>query len=190
MGCITSKTYPPLTTVPRCETNKMMGTWFVIAVKPTPFETTCSNAVETYTRMTDSDFDIDIDFQYNQSEAITSSLKSIGQRGWVQGMDKDNSSNWKISPFACIRMPYPIIELDDSNYEWVVVGHESRNYAWIMARKPVIDDALITTLKQRLVEKHGYDLEGMRYVPQIWTKEERTKRMLDSVISDEYLQTN
>lgn len=201
MGSFSSKThFPHLEPVPNCQTNRIMGTWFVIAVKPTVFETTCSNAVETYTRMNiinnnndidkKASYDIDIDFQYNKSEAITSPLKSMHQRGWIQGSDKENSSNWKISPFAFIQMPYPIIELDNTNYEWLVVGHEGRSYAWIMARKPVMDGALMTEIKQRLVEKHGYDLDGMRDVPQIWTRDERAKRKLESVISDEYLRND
>ena len=32
----------------------------------------------------------------------------------------------------------------------------------------------------RLKEKHQYDLEGLRKVPQVWTKEEREKRGLTS----------
>lgn len=187
-----SSTLPPLVTVPALssKTSGIMGTWFVIGVKPTFLETTCSNAVETYTRTNaGSDHDIDIDFQYNKAEAITSPLKSMGQRGWIQGDDKEQSSKWKISPFGCIRMPYPIIELDDSSdkYEWIVVGHEGRQYAWIMARKPIMDDALYNSLTQRLVDKHQYGLDGMRKVPQKWTKEERTKRNLENLIPDDLL---
>lgn len=187
MGCSASKEYPPLVTVENCESNKLMGTWFVIGVKPTPFETTCSNAVETYTRKYDHGYDIDIDFKYNKNEPITSPLKSVPQRGWLQGPDKENTGNWKVSPFACIRMPYPIIEVDNVNYNWIVVGHEGRNYVWIMARTPSMDESLYESLKQRLVDKHGYDLEGLRKVPQKWTADERAKRNLQSVISAEFL---
>lgn len=91
MGLFQS-TLPPLQTVSTCQTHKFMGTWFVIAVKPTLLEKTSSNAVETYTRMPPGSYhDIDIDFQYNQSDAITSKLKSLPQRGWVQGSDKEVS---------------------------------------------------------------------------------------------------
>jgi apolipoprotein D and lipocalin family protein len=165
-----------------------MGTWFVIGVKPTMFETTCSNAVERYTRLTDKKHDIDIDFQFNKNEDPSKSpLKSMPQRGWVQG-NRDDSGLWKVSPFGPIRMPYPIIELDADGYDWVVVGHEGRDYAWIMSRKPVMDDALYNELKTKLAEKHGYDsLEGLRKVPQVWTREEREKRGLVNDIADEFL---
>ena len=41
---------PPSPTTPCHERHDFMGTWFVVGVKPTLLETTCSNAVEIYTR--------------------------------------------------------------------------------------------------------------------------------------------
>ena len=193
MGLLSSKV-PPLQTVPTCQTNSCMGTWFVIAVKPTPFETTCSNAVERYVRVTHSTtsstkktHDIDIDFQYNKKDPISSTLKSLPQRGWVQGNDVENSGEWKVSPFGFIRLSYPIIELDDVNYEYCVVGSQGRSYVWIMARKPVMEDKTYAMLTNRLVQQHGYTLDGLRRVPQVWTRAERLKRGLVDEIPDELL---
>uniref|UniRef100_A0A7S4J9T7 Lipocalin/cytosolic fatty-acid binding domain-containing protein n=1 Tax=Odontella aurita TaxID=265563 RepID=A0A7S4J9T7_9STRA len=188
MGNLSTKTsLPPLQTVPRCETAKFMGTWFVVGVKPTYLETTCSNAVENYTLLEGKKHDVDIDFQYNDAEPITSKLKSLPQRGWVQGEDKSNSSQWKVSPFGPVRMPFPIIELDDDRYDYCVVGYPSRDYCWIMSRKPVMAEDTYDMLTKRLTENHQYDLEGLRRVPQKWTKEERSKRGLDEVIPDDVL---
>uniref|UniRef100_A0A7S1Z6W1 Lipocalin/cytosolic fatty-acid binding domain-containing protein n=1 Tax=Trieres chinensis TaxID=1514140 RepID=A0A7S1Z6W1_TRICV len=190
MGALSSKSssLPPLQTVPHCETAKFMGTWFVHGVKPTPFETTCSNAVERYTLVSgNKKNDVDIDFRYNKADPLTSPLKSLPQKGWIQGEDKSISSNWKVSPFGPIRMPFPIIELDADSYDWVVVGYPSRDYCWIMGRKPVMPAATFEMLKERLVEKHQYDLKGFREVPQKWTKEERAKRGLEKEIPDDML---
>jgi len=49
-----ASTLPALQTVANCDTAKFMGTWFVIAVKPTVFEKTCSNSVEKYSFLKDS----------------------------------------------------------------------------------------------------------------------------------------
>jgi apolipoprotein D and lipocalin family protein len=187
MGGLYSKSYPPFETAPKCVTDRFMGHWFVIGVKPTPFETTCSNAVEIYTRVENKNHDIDIDFQYNKKNPITSPLKHLNQKGWIRGEDKNDSSNWTISPFGPIKLPYPIIELDDENYQYTVIGNPQRSYVWIMARTPVMDDTLYNTLKERLVEKHSYDLQGLRKVPQKWTREERAKRNLENVIPDDLL---
>ena len=84
-------------------------------------------------------------------------------------------------------MGYPIIELDEENYSYCVVGYANRNYCWIMSRTPVMDDETYDMLKGRLVDKHQYSLDGLRKVPQKWTAAERKKRGLEDVIDDKYL---
>lgn len=98
-----------------------------------------------------------------------------------------SSGDWKVSPFGPIRLTYPIIELDEENYEYFVVGYTNRSYVWILSRKPVMDDETYNMLSQRLVDKHQYSLDGLRKVPQVWTKDERKKRGLESVIEDQFL---
>jgi apolipoprotein D and lipocalin family protein len=153
-----------------------MGTWFVIGVKPTMFEKTCSNAVEKYSFVEDAKHDIDIDFKYNKDVPINSEVKSLPQKGWVEG-DKTQSGDWKVSPFAFVKMPYLILEVGDE-YEYCVIGYPSRDYAWIMGRKPVMSEDTYSMLTKKLEEKHQYNLDGLRKVPQRWTKEERSKRGL------------
>jgi len=178
---------PPLEVVANCDTNRFMGTWFVHGVIPTFIETTCSNAVESYSFVGDSKkFDIDIGFDYNQGDPITSALKSANQKGWVQG-EKTNSGFWKISPLPLVKIDYLILEVDDKNYEYTAIGVRNRKYAWIMGRKPSMDDKTFEMLKDRLVTKHKYSLDGFRQVPQVWTDAERTKRKLENEIPDEYL---
>ena len=192
MGNLSTKTtLPPLQTVSSCNTAKFMGTWFVIGVKPTYFETTCSNAVEKYTLVPDgSDHDVDIDFQYNNAEAITSPLKSLPQKGWIEGPNKADSGEWKVSPFWPVKMPYPIIELDEQSYDYVVIGFPSRQYCWIMSRTPTMKEETYSMLTGRLKTRHQYDLDGLRKVPQVWTREEREKRGLtEEEIPDKYLTT-
>ena len=176
MGNSASSNLPALETVANCETAKFMGTWFVIAVKPTMFEKTCSNAVEKYSLLDNAKHDINIDFTYNKDEPITSPIKSLPQKGWVMG-NKNNSGTWKVSPFPLIKMPYLVLEVDD-NYEYCIIGYPSRDYAWIMARKPSMADDTYSMLTKTLVEKHLYSLDGIRKVPQKWTKDERSKRGL------------
>ena len=174
---------PPLEVVKNCETSKFMGNWFVVGVKPTFLETTCSNAVETYIRQdtnndtnNNKDYDVFVNFQYNEKEPITSKLKTVTQKVWIQGENKENSGSWIVSPFWPIKLDYPLIEIDDKSYNWCVVGQNSRSYCWIMSRTPYIDDTLYNNITNKLKEKHLYDLNGFRKVPQYWTKEEREKR--------------
>jgi len=180
---------PPLELAPRVETPKFMGTWFVIGNIPTYFETNASNAVERYTFLKGAKGnDIDIDFQYNEGEPIKGKLKSLPQKGYVQG-DKEVSSEWKVSPFWPIKLTYPIVEIDPDRYEYTVIGYPSREYLWIMGRTPQMDDKTYEMLVQRCKEKHGYDVTKIRKVPQIWTKEERAKRDLVKEIPDKMLES-
>jgi apolipoprotein D and lipocalin family protein len=173
-----SSSLPPLQTVATCATQEFMGTWFVIAVKPTLLEKTCSNAVEKYSFLENSEKnDINIDFTYNANEPLTSPMKSVPQKGWVQGDNKKDSPLWKVSPMWPIKLPFQIIELG-KNYEYCVIGYPNRAYFWIMNRKPVMEESLYNDLITKLVDKHQYSLDGMRKVPQKWTREEAEKRGL------------
>jgi len=194
MGLSASSTaaLPALTTVASCDTVRFMGTWYVIGVKPTALETTCSNAVEKYTLLDEggkSQHDIDIDFTYNPKEDPSESkIRALPQKGWVQGGDRLKSGDWKVSPLWPIKMQYPIIELDEEDYSYAVIGYPSRAYCWILSRQPVMEDKLYEDLTTKLVENHQYDLEGLRRVPQKWTAEERTKRGLtEKELPDSFL---
>jgi apolipoprotein D and lipocalin family protein len=190
MGNLTTK-LPPLDLVPKCDTAKFMGVWFVVGNIPTYLETNASNAVERYSFLGDDsqvNYDISIDFKYNDGDPITSKLKSLPQKGWIQGPDKHVSSIWKVSPFWPIKLDYPIIELDDVDYSYCVIGYPSRQYLWIMSRLPVMKDDTYDMLVKRCVEKHGYDVTHLRKVPQKWTKDEREKRGLTTTeIPDDFL---
>jgi apolipoprotein D and lipocalin family protein len=186
---------PPLVVGPRCDTAKFMGTWFVIAVKPTFLETTCSNAVERYTWLTETDpkaasNDINIDFQFNKDVTPASPLKSLPQKGWIRGPNKKDSAEWKVSPMWPIKMPYLILEVDEQCAEYTVIGFPSREYCWIMARQPTLSEATYTQLTTLLKEKHLYNLDGLRKVPQVWSRAEREKRGLTSREIPDSLLTN
>jgi len=47
-----------------------------------------------------------------------------------------------------------------------------------MSRHPVMKEETFEMLKDKLVTKHQYSLDGFRRVPQVWTAEEREKRGL------------
>jgi apolipoprotein D and lipocalin family protein len=177
-----SAALPALKTVASCDTTRFMGTWFVVGVKPTMLETTSSNEVEKYTLLEQGKGnDVDIDLQYNPTEDpfdAKNKVKSLPQKGWVQGGDRLKSGDWKISPFWPVKMTYPIIELDEKDYSYAVIGYPSRSYCWILSRTPTMKESTYKTIEKKLVEDHQYNLEGFRRVPQKWTKEERANRGL------------
>jgi apolipoprotein D and lipocalin family protein len=206
MGNSASSSLPALQTVSECVTERMMGTWFVIAVKPTMFETKNSNAVERYRWIDDSERksganDFDIDFQFNADAPIHSKLKALPQKGWIDvprekttatttctDRRQTKTGNWLVSPAWPIKMAYLLLEVDLEHYSYCVVGYPSRAYCWIMARTPKMEESLYNSLLDKLRNKHHYDLNGLRMVPQQWTKEEAQKRNLINEIPQSMLE--
>eukprot|EP01068_Selenidium_serpulae_P017170 Selendium_serpulae@DN6356_c0_g2_i7.p1 len=96
-----------------CNTTAFMGVWFVIANKPTLFETHASNAVERYKFAAQGKkHDLDIDFQCNNGDPIVSPMRSIPQNGYLMG-DKSNTTRWQVSPFWPIYLDYLILEVKE-----------------------------------------------------------------------------
>ena len=61
-------------------------------------------------------------------------------------------------------MPYLIIDLD-KDYQWSVIGYPSRKLAWVLSRKPVLDDATYAGILERM-KGQGYDISLLKKVPQ------------------------
>jgi apolipoprotein D and lipocalin family protein len=54
----------------------------------------------------------------------------------------------------------------DENYDYVVVGTPSREYLWILARKPILDEKIKNEILQKLPTL-GFDASKL-----IWTIQE------------------
>jgi apolipoprotein D and lipocalin family protein len=118
-------------TVDFVDTNRFMGTWYVIAGRFTPFEKDVYNAVEKYVWNPKKKV-IEIDFSFNQG-ALYGPLKKIPQTAWIT--NHRTNATWKVSPFWPLRFTYLVIALS-SDYEWTAIGVPDEGYLWIMARSP------------------------------------------------------
>jgi apolipoprotein D and lipocalin family protein len=142
--------------------DQYMGDWYVIACIPTPFETKATNAVESYTWNAKEDR---IDVQYHHNEGRPDGpVRKYPQKAWVS--DKNSNAEWKVQFFWPLKFSYRILDVA-SDYSWSLVGTESKNFVWILARRPHLDDEVLSELKEKLLSL-GYDLNKLRKVPQIW----------------------
>ena len=48
------------------------------------------------------------------------------------------------------------------DYNWLLVGTESRNHAWILAKSPQLDDIVMKNIFNKL-EKNGFDIHKFQY---------------------------
>ena len=152
---------PPLAQVKHVDLPRFMGDWYVIASIPTFIEKQAYNAVESY--RLDADGTIDTTFTF-RAGGFDGKPKRYTPRGFVR--DRQSNAVWDMQFIWPIKADYRIVHLSP-DYTVTVIGRTQRDYVWIMARTPHIDQTLLAQLRQ-LVAAQGYDLTKLRLVPQRW----------------------
>ena len=153
--------HPPIATAARVDLARFMGDWYVIANIPTPLERGAHNAVESYSF--DSDGTIDTTFTFNE-DAFDGPRKRYTPRGFVR--DTQSNAVWGMQFIWPIKADYRIVYVSE-RYDRTIVGREARDYVWIMARTPEIEETEYQALLE-IVERQGYDIRQVRRVPQRW----------------------
>jgi apolipoprotein D and lipocalin family protein len=125
---------PPLETVEYVDLPKFMGDWYVIANIPTFIEKGAHNAVESY-RLAD-DGTIPTTFTFRK-DGFDGPQKEYNPRGFVR--NTETNAEWGMQFLWPIKADYRITYLSD-DYRLTVIGHNARDYVWIMARTPQISE--------------------------------------------------
>ena len=158
-GC-QSKPMEPITTSEYVDLERFMGDWYVIAHIPIFMEKGAYQAVESYSL--NQAGHIDTQFTFNEG-GFDGERKSYNPKRFVVEDDTSNAV-WKMQFLWPFKADYRIVYVDDQ-YQQTIVGREARDYVWVMARTPKLDDAEYDRLIQ-MVADEGYDLSGLRKVPQ------------------------
>jgi len=150
---------PPMDTVDQVDLPRFMGDWYVIANIPTFLEKDAYNPVESY--QLNADGSIATTFRFNAG-----SFEGEEKIYRPQGFVKNTSSNaeWGMQFIWPIKADYRIVYLDD-DYQYTVIGRNSRDYVWIMARTAQIPDQVYAELRAFVVSL-GYDPELLKKAPQ------------------------
>jgi apolipoprotein D and lipocalin family protein len=151
---------PELRTVSHVDLPRYMGDWYVIANIPYFAEKNCYDSVESYALRADGD--IDNWFTCRKGSFAAPMKRKVDTLAKVT--DAASNARWRVRFFKVISVQYLIIDLDP-DYQWVVVGHPSRRYGWIMARTKTLPAGLYTKILQRIGEQ-GYDTSKFAKVPQ------------------------
>ena len=153
-GCAS---HPPMTTVDPIDLPKFMGKWYVIAHIPTFVESESYNALEVYEL--NEDGTVAINFSFN-NKSLEGEFKSYNFKAFI---DEERNSQWLVQPIWPIKADYKIVYLDDA-YEHTVIARQKRDYVWIMARDPEVDEAEYQAMVN-LIESLGYDVSKIRQIP-------------------------
>jgi apolipoprotein D and lipocalin family protein len=152
---------PTIPTAKDVDLPRFMGDWYVIANIPTRFERDAYNAVESY--KLDADGSIATTFTFREG-AFDGPQKVMRPRGFVR--DPTSNAIWGMQFVWPIKAEYLIAHVDPG-YTETIIARSQRDYVWIMARKPVLDEQDYQRLVG-MVADLGYDTAKLQKVPQRW----------------------
>lgn len=158
-GPIRADVTDALPTVQQIDLDRYAGRWYEISRLPMWFERNCvSNITATYTLRSDKRIDV-LNRCHTQNGAI--SARGIAE---VPDPSRPGELRVRFAPdwlawFPLVWGDYWILELD-TDYRWVMIGAPSRNYLWILARTPTLDQETVDRLKRQATAL-GFDIEPM-----------------------------
>jgi apolipoprotein D and lipocalin family protein len=138
----------PLEVVPQVDLVRYMGTWFEIASFPQRFQKGCTDSRADYQVRRDGKVEV-LNSCWRDGKVDTAQGKA-----WVA--DTASNAKLKVSFLWPFRGDYWIIELG-KDYEYAVVSAPSRQYLWILARQPKMEEGVYADIVGRLKER-GFDL--------------------------------
>lgn len=137
LSACASKTYAPLPTVEKVDLNRYLGDWYQVAYIPNRFQAQCISD-------TKANYSLQSTWTGDTIAVRNSCKNQKGELETAMGVAKviENSQNTKlkVSFFRPFYGNYWVLDLAP-NYEWVLVGEPSREYGWILARKPNLEAA-------------------------------------------------
>jgi apolipoprotein D and lipocalin family protein len=142
---------PELKTVESVELPRYMGTWYEIAKFPQWFENGLVGITANYTLLPNGKVQV-VNSGYKKD--FNGKLKVAKGKAW--SVDPKTNAKLKVCFFWPFAGNYWILELG-KDYEYAVVGDRSRDYLWILARTPRMEDAIYNELLERIRAK-GFDL--------------------------------
>lgn len=126
-----------LNTVPYVDIKKYSGLWYEIAHLPIKFQKGCTNTTAEYT-LTDENYLI-----------VKNTCLRNGQEAAVKGkafvVKNSGNAKLRVQFFWPFKADYWILALDD-DYNYAVIGNESRKNMWILSRSPVLDNLILQSL--------------------------------------------
>lgn len=146
------KTTSHLNAVKEVDIEKYQGLWYEIAKYPNRFQRNCLSSTATYSIHEKG---------YLIVENRCKKKSPEGKNGYIKGkafpVKNSNNSKLKVQFFWPFKANYWIIDLDP-NYQWAVVSEPKRNYLWILARYPKMDENTYQTILHKLKE-NGFAIE-------------------------------
>lgn len=152
-----SETKKPLETVSSVDLKRYAGKWYEVARLPNKFEKQCvGNVTAEYVLQKNGKIQV-------TNKCDEANGKKTVAKGEARIRDKQTNAKLEIrfapkflSFIPAVWGDYWIIALDAENYQYALVGDESRNYLWFLSRTAQIDRAKYEELVKIAADK-GFD---------------------------------
>ncbi|HPE55396.1 MAG TPA: lipocalin family protein [Bacteroidales bacterium] len=146
--------------VKQVDLERYMGTWYEIARFPNSFEKNLVGVTATYSLKENGKVDV-----LNQGYKNSLDGKLEKAKGFAKLPDKSQPGWLKVYFFWPFGGDYLILELDQENYQYVLVGSPKKDYLWILSRTPKMEQATYDNLVIKAKER-GYDVSKLQMVEQ------------------------
>jgi lipocalin len=148
-----------LKTVEYVDLKRYLGTWFEIARFTHRFEKGLVGVTANYSLLPNGEVRV---LNTGHEQDLNGKLKTA--KGKAKVVDLKTNAKLRVSFFWPFAGDYWILELG-KDYEYALVGEESRNYLWILSRTPQMDKSVYNELIARAKDK-GFDISRLEKVPQ------------------------
>ncbi len=145
-----------LDTVPYVDTTQLQGTWFEIGHQPRSTQEGCAGTTATYTPVSNGHFAV-------MHQCTLPGGQTLQSTATLYVIDQKTNAKLGIDLGGFIG-DYWIID-QASDYHYVVVGHPSRQYLWILARDKHLGQQDLDTILAH-AKQNGFDTSVLEYTNQ------------------------
>jgi len=154
-----AQTPAPVRTVPFVDLDRYAGDWFEIARFPNWFQRQCVGDVRaSYARRPDGRLDVVNRCRTAEGETEARGVARIADERAFAKLKVRFAPSW-LSWLPVVWGDYWIIGLAP-DYSWAVVGDPGRDYLWILARAPHLDEVSVAAARAA-ARVSGYEVERL-----------------------------
>lgn len=147
-------------TVSNFDLNRYAGTWYEIARFPHRFEKDLVGVTATYNIIDNKRIEV-----INQGYKYTLDGEKKRAIGKARIPDHTRPGHLRVSFFLFFYADYYILELDQTNYQYALIGSSSDKYLWILGRSSQMNNEIYEMLVTKAREL-GYDVNRLERVLQ------------------------
>lgn len=154
-------------TVKKLDLQRYMGKWYEIARFDHRFERGLVGNMAEYTFLPDGNIQV-----LNSGYKGDFSGKYKTAKGKAKLPDPAEPGKLKVSFFLWFYGDYYVMELDEKDYNYVLIGSSSDKYLWILSRTPVLLKETLDMLLEK-ARNRGYDTSKL-----IWVKQKDSSNLI------------